>query len=110
VTPPPGAASFNASTVLNTPAAITLQPSGIFTGVEIVTGPSNGTVGLAGLIATYTPATGFTGADSFTYRAVGPGGVSAPATVSINVAGATPRFDNTALRWDSTGFTFDRTI
>ncbi|WP_374757630.1 Ig-like domain-containing protein [Jeongeupia sp. HS-3] len=31
---------------------------------------------------TYTPAAGYTGADSFTYRATNAGGTSAPATVT----------------------------
>ncbi len=34
----------------------------------------------------YTPATGYSGPDSFTYRAVDPAGLSATATVSINVS------------------------
>jgi hypothetical protein len=35
---------------------------------------------------TYTPASGYYGADSFTYTATGPGGTSAPATVRLSIS------------------------
>ncbi|NWM10798.1 hypothetical protein GY642_26105, partial [Escherichia coli] len=41
-------------------------------------------------IATYTPAANYSGTDSFTYVAVGPGGTSAPGTVTITVVGQVP--------------------
>jgi hypothetical protein len=66
--------------------AITLQPSGVFTSVEVASAPAHGTVTISGTTATYTPTTGYFGADSFTYTATGPGGTSSPATVSITVA------------------------
>ncbi|MEO8494770.1 MAG: Ig-like domain-containing protein, partial [Planctomycetota bacterium] len=54
------------------------------------TGPANGTLVLnANGSFAYTPNSGFTGTDRFTYRAIDNGGLqSAPATVSITVASA----------------------
>lgn len=50
----------------------------------IGTPPSHGTVTIAGNVATYTPAAGYTGADTFTYR-VGYGRAVREATVSMTV-------------------------
>lgn len=69
---------------------ITLTAGGLYERFEIVTQPGNGTVSLAGDIATYTPQPDFFGQDSFTVMAVGPGGDSAPATVTITVAAPPP--------------------
>lgn len=55
----------------------------------LATAPAHGSVTLAtdgGF--SYVPAAGFSGADSFTYRATSAGGTSGPATVSIGVAAA----------------------
>jgi hypothetical protein len=53
------------------------------------TDPAHGSVTIAGSTATYTPVSGFSGTDSFTYKATdGRGGESAPATVSLKVAAA----------------------
>ncbi|MEJ2395797.1 MAG: Ig-like domain-containing protein, partial [Candidatus Thiodiazotropha sp.] len=49
--------------------------------VVCVTGVPNGS-------CTYTPATGFTGADTFTYTATDGTDTSAPATVTVSVSGA----------------------
>ncbi|WP_163570989.1 Ig-like domain-containing protein, partial [Klebsiella pneumoniae] len=49
-------------------------------------GPAHGSFVIAGDTVTYTPAATYYGADSFTYTATGPGGTSAPATVSLTVA------------------------
>ncbi len=48
------------------------------------------------MLVTYTPTAGYFGADSFTYTATGPGGTSAPATVSVTVA--TPAAPTVAAR------------
>lgn len=66
---------------------------------NLVTGPAHGNVssptggacagGVASATVTYTPAPGYTGADSFSYRATDPPGAqSAPATAAITVASA----------------------
>lgn len=59
---------------------------GVYRSVAIGTAPSHGTVTVTGATATYTPASGYYGADSFTFTASGPGGTSAPARVAITVA------------------------
>jgi hypothetical protein len=55
------------------------------TSVAIVSAPSHGTAVASGTSITYTPATGYSGTDSFTYTATNVSGTSAPATVSITV-------------------------
>ncbi|MBU1345422.1 MAG: autotransporter domain-containing protein [Alphaproteobacteria bacterium] len=70
--------------------AIALEPSGVFTALTVATPPAHGAVSIAGTTATYVPSPGYSGADSFTYVATGPGGTSAPATVSLTVATPPP--------------------
>ncbi|WP_161495018.1 autotransporter domain-containing protein [Caulobacter sp. BP25] len=69
---------------------IGLAISGVFTSVNVVSSPSNGSVTISGASATYTPNSGYTGSDSFSYVAVGPGGTSATAGVSITVSAPPP--------------------
>ena len=52
------------------------SPYGKYTGINVITPPAKGTVSISGTIATYTPAAGQLGADSFTYQAVVAGGCS----------------------------------
>ncbi|WP_369743491.1 S8 family serine peptidase [Pseudidiomarina sp. PP-1MA] len=69
---------------------VTISPDGALT-VEIVDQPANGTVELDGMTATYTPAAGFVGDDSFTYRAVDESGaVSDAGTVTVAVTNTNP--------------------
>ncbi|MDO8996642.1 MAG: IPT/TIG domain-containing protein, partial [Sediminibacterium sp.] len=82
--------------------AVTLSPSGVFTTLAVVAQPTNGTVTITGTTATYVPTAGFFGADSFTYTATGPGGTSAPATVSLTVA--TPPAPTVAAVASNVGF------
>src|SRR5688572_11987857 len=83
----PAANSSTADAPFGTSGAIDLgaSVSGSFTSVFLGSSPAHGTVTLSGNTATYTPATGYVGPDSFTYGAMGPGGTSNMATVSINV-------------------------
>ena len=61
--------------------------TGSFTSIALATGPSHGpSSSLSGTIFTYIPAPNYSGPDSFTYTATGPGGTSAPGTITINVA------------------------
>lgn len=71
--------------------AIDLSTSitGVHTRLAVASPPAHGTVSVSGDVVTYTPATGYHGADSFTYTATGPGGTSAPATVSLTVTAPT---------------------
>ncbi len=110
VTPPPSVANVSASVQIGSPGhAITLLPSGIFNNLAIAIGPSKGTVSLSGSTATYTPNAGYSGPDSFTYTATGPGGTSSPATVSVNVMPVQTTADNTSWTADSSTITADRT-
>ncbi|MDR6840703.1 outer membrane autotransporter protein [Pseudoxanthomonas sacheonensis] len=65
--------------------AVTGNDSGVISAVAIASGPAHGTAAVSGTSIVYTPATGYHGADSLSYTAIGPGGSSAPATVSITV-------------------------
>jgi hypothetical protein len=86
--PAPVALAASASVVFNTAKAIDLSASitGVHTGIAVATGPAHGTTSVSGDVVTYTPTTGYFGADAFTYTAAGPGGTSVAATVTIVVA------------------------
>ncbi len=84
----------NASVVVtkDTPHSIVLSASdtdGDTLSYSIVSGPQGGTPGILGTISgntvTYTPATGFTGSDSFTFNVNDGHGNSNTATISITV-------------------------
>ncbi|MBW3507905.1 putative Ig domain-containing protein [Janthinobacterium sp. NKUCC06_STL] len=69
---------------------ITLNLSGgAATSVAISSGASHGTATASGTSITYTPTAGYGGPDSFSYTASNGVGTSAPATVTITVAGPT---------------------
>lgn len=72
----------------STGAAIDLSGSitGVHSSIAISAAPAHGVVSVAGDVAIYIPTADYYGADSFTYTATGPGGVSSPATVSVVVA------------------------
>ncbi|WEK58165.1 MAG: IPT/TIG domain-containing protein [Candidatus Brevundimonas phytovorans] len=84
----PTVAGTAAAVAYNTPTAIDLSASitGVYTSLAVATPPSHGATSVAGDVVTYTPATGYFGQDDFTVTATGPGGTSAPATVSLTVA------------------------
>lgn len=65
--------------------SIPVSTSGNPTSVAVASAASHGTAQASGMSITYTPAAGYTGADSFTYTASNGAGTSAPATVSITV-------------------------
>ncbi|WP_146215650.1 Ig-like domain-containing protein [Hoeflea marina] len=85
----PTAAPTSANVPYDTPTQIDLSGSitGVHSAVSVATPPVHGTTSVAGDVVTYTPQTGYSGADSFTYAATGPGGASAEALVSLTVAG-----------------------
>jgi uncharacterized protein YhjY with autotransporter beta-barrel domain len=74
----------------STGQAISLTASGVYATLAVGTAPAHGSVTFAGTTATYVPTSGYFGSDSFTYTATGPGGTSAPATVSLSVAAPPP--------------------
>ena len=65
---------------------------GTATSVAISTQAGHGTATADGTSISYTPATGYSGTDSFTYTATNTAGISAPATVSITVSAPTLDF------------------
>ena len=90
--PAPTAVDSVVSVLFNTVASINLLPqlTGVVTSIAIVTATANGTASVAGTVVTYTPKPGFFGDDSFSYTATGPGGTSAPVTVTITVGTLAP--------------------
>ena len=88
--PPPTAAARNDVAVTynspGTPIDVATSISGTYTGVAIAMAPAHGSASVAGTVITYVPANGAFGSDSFTYTATGPGGASAPATVTLSIA------------------------
>ncbi|EOC1319022.1 autotransporter domain-containing protein [Cronobacter turicensis] len=56
---------------------------GSATAVNLVTLPAHGTLVISGTSVTYTPLSGYSGSDSFTYTASNSAGTSASATVSL---------------------------
>lgn len=84
----PTAASFSLSTPAGTPVAATLvgtDAEGDALTYAIVSSPSHGSLSGSTPTRTYTPATGYSGSDSFTYTVSDQFGTSAPATVTIQV-------------------------
>ncbi len=85
---PPLADNQTVTTNKNTGKAITLtatDPDGDALTYVVVTQPAHGTVSVTGSTATYTPATGYTGSDSFTFKANDGKVDSNVATISITV-------------------------
>lgn len=91
VTWPPLAHGVNLSTLQNTALGITLAGSGgngSPLGFAIVGSPANGTLTGTAPALTYTPASGFTGMDSFTFKTNDGSSDSNTATVSLSVTAA----------------------
>lgn len=88
VAPPaaPSAGNSTLSTPFNTPGTVTLPVAGLYSSIRVVDQGAHGLVAISGAEATYTAEDGFYGDDAFTYEAVGPGGPSGPATVTVRVA------------------------
>ena len=83
------AASFDVPYQTPTPLTLTAtdaNPGGPFDFTFAITSPpQHGNVDIAGDVATYTPAAGYSGADAFMFAATTINGASAPATVSVSV-------------------------
>jgi outer membrane autotransporter protein len=90
---------FNTATPIDLSSAVT----GVFTSLTISTQPGHGTVTLSGNVATYKPANNYTGPDSFSFTATGPGGTSAPADVTITVNTAPPVASSAAMNVNFNG-------
>lgn len=86
----PTAANATLNVPYNTASSLALPASGVYTSLALDAAPAKGQVTISGANATYTPTAGQTGSDSFTYTATGPGGTSAPASVSVTIANPAP--------------------
>ncbi|MDW5442299.1 putative Ig domain-containing protein [Polaromonas sp. SM01] len=77
----------NTSTPTNQAVSIpvTANDSGPITSIAISTPPAHGSAVVNGLSVVYTPANNYAGTDTLRYTATGPGGTSAPATVTISI-------------------------
>ena len=99
VNQPPIATAQNVSVAINTPKPIMLTATdvnGDALSYTIVASPTNGTLSGSPPNVTYTPTTGYSGTDSFTFKANDGAIDSAAATVSITVT--LPNFTwNTAI-------------
>jgi uncharacterized protein with beta-barrel porin domain len=69
---------------------LTTSVNGVHGSIVIASAPTHGTATVSGDVVTYVPTTSYYGPDSFTFTATGPGGTSAPATVSLTVATPPP--------------------
>lgn len=91
--PAPLAANATAQTAMNTAVTVTVSasdPDGETITYDSTTGPQHGTVSGTGPNYTYTPQTGFTGTDSFSYWVSDSYHVANVGTVTINVASNHP--------------------
>jgi len=85
---PPVCEDINATTEFDTPVSIALDCSGALPITHsIVDGPDNGTISgdPSDGTLTYTPTAGYSGTDTFTYKANNEGGDSSTAAVSVQV-------------------------
>jgi hypothetical protein len=82
--PVPSASGQALTTSMNTPLPLTLAATNSPTNWSYAQ-PSHGVVSGTAPNVTYTPTTGYTGADSFTFTASNAGGTSNTATVTINI-------------------------
>jgi YD repeat-containing protein len=76
----------NVAVTYNTARSISLSPITNYSALSIDGAPSKGTVTISGATATYSPYSGQTGADSFSYRATTAGVAGDPQTVSLNIS------------------------
>ncbi|SMF60721.1 Putative Ig domain-containing protein [Xaviernesmea oryzae] len=90
----PIAGNVSANVAANSSAnPVTLALSGgAATSVAVATGPAHGTATASDTAITYTPTSGYSGSDSFTYTASNAVGTSAPATVSVTISAPTLSF------------------
>jgi len=82
---PAVASSGAATTTQETPVTITLSASGSGLTYRAASPPAQGTVVVSGNVATYFPATGFVGTDSFTFAANNGSVDSNRATITVTV-------------------------
>jgi len=92
-------------------APISLNLSGgAATSLTVHASPTHGTLAVLGASVSYTPTTGYAGADSFTYSVSNIAGSSMTATQSIMVASPTISFSPTAPANASFGATYSHSL
>jgi hypothetical protein len=107
---PPVANDDSATTSANTPVTVSVRandtdPDNDLLTVTGASTPAHGsTVVNAGATVTYTPASGYSGPDSFTYTISDGNGGTASATVSITVNAATNLITNPGFEVDTSGW------
>ncbi len=87
---PPKADPVSATTPKDTAVSVPLKGSDPDAGDTLtysVTAPAHGTATVTGSTAKYTPAAGYVGSDSFTYKVTDSKGATATNTVSVTVTG-----------------------
>ncbi len=90
---PPACSDASASTAFGTAVTVPVtctDADGDTVTLAGIDGPAHGSVTFSGLSATYTPAAGFSGTDSFRVRGSDGSDNSAPATVTVQVGAAPP--------------------
>jgi DNA-binding beta-propeller fold protein YncE len=109
---PVSAGPVNASVAYDsTGTAITLNLSGGTAGsVAVATQAGHGTATASGTSISYKPASGFFGADSFTYTASNSVGTSTAATVSITVSPPVITVSPTTLAAGTVGTAYSQTL
>ncbi|HVJ54435.1 MAG TPA: IPT/TIG domain-containing protein, partial [Aliidongia sp.] len=91
--------------------AIALNLSGgPATSVSIASAPAHGAATASGTSIRYTPAAGFFGGDSFTYKAANTAGTSTAATISINVPAPTVSVAPTTLAGGTVGTAYSQSL
>ena len=85
----PSAAATTLTVQVNTTTTLDLAPfiTGTATGVAVVAAPTHGVATVSGSSVTYTPTRDYFGPDAFSYAAFNAVGSSAPAVVTVTVAG-----------------------
>ena len=80
---------------------ITPAITGITTSIALSTAPSHGIATVNSLTLVYTPAANYVGTDTLSFTAIGPGGSSVPATVTITVVATPPATSNFTFQANS---------
>ncbi|MDH4418779.1 MAG: IPTL-CTERM sorting domain-containing protein [Acidovorax sp.] len=93
----------------NAPISLNLS-GGAATSLTVHTSPTHGTLAVFGASVSYTPTTGYAGADSFTYSVSNVSGSSMTAKQSIMVASPTISFSPTAPANASFGATYSHSL
>ena len=73
------------NTPYNTAGSGTISVGGVYSSTAISALPAHGSASISGTTVAYSPTSGYSGSDSFSVTASGPGGTSAPATVNVTV-------------------------